>query len=110
MIDHDTEIRNKKNATEASEGYTGDTYCKICDTKIKSSQSIPKIVNKEQETSNSKTVYVTETGNNIIFDLIVLVYLEQKKNLHFDFTGGKKQRIRTLFYLLLKSFKKQKSF
>ena len=37
-----TEIRNKKEATCKAEGYTGDTYCTDCGTKVSSGQAIPK--------------------------------------------------------------------
>lgn len=37
-----TEIRNKKEATCKEEGYTGDTYCTDCETKVSSGQAIPK--------------------------------------------------------------------
>lgn len=38
-----TEIRNKVEATCKAEGYTGDTYCTDCETKVSSGQAIPKI-------------------------------------------------------------------
>ena len=38
-----TEIRNKKDATTTSEGYTGDTYCTICNQKISSGNTIAKL-------------------------------------------------------------------
>ena len=38
-----TEIRNKKAATMTSEGYTGDTYCTICDQKISSGNTLAKL-------------------------------------------------------------------
>ena len=38
-----TEIRNKKDASAASEGYTGDTYCIICNQKISSGNTIAKL-------------------------------------------------------------------
>ena len=37
-----TELRNVKVATCAQEGYTGDTYCKDCNTKLSSGKSIAK--------------------------------------------------------------------
>ena len=37
-----TELRNVKVATCASEGYTGDTYCKDCNTKLTSGKVLPK--------------------------------------------------------------------
>ena len=38
-----TEIRNKKDATTTSEGYTGDIYCTICNQKISSGKKIAKL-------------------------------------------------------------------
>ena len=38
-----TEIRNKKDATTTSEGYTGDTYCTICNQKISSGNTLAKL-------------------------------------------------------------------
>ena len=38
-----TEIRNKKDASATSEGYTGDTYCTICNQKINSGNTIAKL-------------------------------------------------------------------
>ena len=37
-----TELRNVKSATCASEGYTGDTYCKDCNTKLSTGKTIAK--------------------------------------------------------------------
>ena len=37
-----TELRNVKSATCASEGYTGDTYCKDCNTKLLTGKTIAK--------------------------------------------------------------------
>lgn len=41
-----TEIRNAKKATYTSEGYTGDTYCKICGQKIAKGKKIKKLIAK----------------------------------------------------------------
>lgn len=38
-----TEIRNAVSATESQEGYTGDKYCKDCDTLIEKGKAIPKL-------------------------------------------------------------------
>jgi uncharacterized protein YkwD len=38
-----TEIRNKKDATASSEGYTGDTYCTTCNELIKKGETTPKL-------------------------------------------------------------------
>ena len=37
-----TELRNVKAATCAEEGYTGDIYCKDCNTKLSSGEKIAK--------------------------------------------------------------------
>lgn len=37
----ETEVRDVKAATCAEEGYTGNTYCKACDTKLETGQIIP---------------------------------------------------------------------
>ena len=52
-----TEVRNKKDATTSSEGYTGDTYCKDCGKLISSGSSIPKI---KQTVSVSHDYYDAE--------------------------------------------------
>ena len=39
---HVLEVRNKKEATWFTEGYTGDTYCKVCDTLLKKGEVIPR--------------------------------------------------------------------
>jgi uncharacterized protein YkwD len=58
---HITEIRNAKAATETSKGYTGDTYCKICNKKLKTGKSIPKLEAK-------KVTYVCESGREYVVD------------------------------------------
>ena len=52
-----TEVRNKKDATTSSDGYTGDTYCKDCGKLISSGSSIPKI---KQTVSVSHDYYDAE--------------------------------------------------
>ena len=39
---HTPEIRNKKEATCSTTGYSGDTYCSVCDKKLSSGQTIAK--------------------------------------------------------------------
>ena len=39
---HKEEIRNKKEATCSSTGYTGDTYCSVCNKKLSSGETIAK--------------------------------------------------------------------
>ena len=41
--DGGTELRDKKDATYTSTGYTGDTYCKGCKTKLSTGTVIPKL-------------------------------------------------------------------
>lgn len=45
MIEHQTEIRGAKEATETEEGYTGDTVCKDCGAVISKGEIIPPIGN-----------------------------------------------------------------
>ena len=49
-----TEIRNKKDASVTSEGYTGDTYCTICNQKISSGKKIAKLT--PQTATPGKTI------------------------------------------------------
>lgn len=49
-----TEIRNKKDASVTSEGYTGDIYCTICNQKISSGKRIAKLT--QQTVTPGKTV------------------------------------------------------
>ena len=49
-----TEIRNKKDATTTSEGYTGDIYCTICNQKISSGKKIAKLT--PQTATSGKTI------------------------------------------------------
>ena len=50
----ETEIRDAKEATQVAPGYTGDTYCKACNTKIKSGSEIPKLTPTPTATSTPK--------------------------------------------------------
>ena len=43
---HKPEIRNKKEATCSSTGYTGDTYCSVCNKKLSSGETIAKTAHK----------------------------------------------------------------
>ena len=43
---HNTEVKNQKEATCTEEGYTGDTYCKDCGTKLSSGETITKTGHK----------------------------------------------------------------
>lgn len=56
-----TEVRNKEEASCTQEGYTGDTYCKDCDKKLSSGQTVGvKVHNYESEVT--KTPTTTEAG------------------------------------------------
>ena len=58
-----TELRNVKAATCAQEGYTGDTYCKDCNTKLSSGKTIAK---KEHTWDSGKiTTAATCSGKGI---------------------------------------------
>ena len=57
-----TELRNTKEATCAQEGYTGDTYCTDCGTKISSGKSIPKADHAWDEGKVTQNVTCTEKG------------------------------------------------
>ena len=41
--EHETEIRNKAKATCHMDGYTGDTYCKVCGELVEAGEIIPKL-------------------------------------------------------------------
>lgn len=66
-----TEVRNKKDATTSSEGYTGDTYCKDCGKLISSGSSIPKI---------KQTVSVSHDYYDIEMEIFRLINEERAKN------------------------------
>lgn len=58
---HKPEIRNKKEATCSSTGYTGDTYCSVCNKKLSSGETIKatghqhtKLINKKDATCEEK--------------------------------------------------------
>ena len=55
------ELCNVKEATCAEEGYTGDTYCTVCSTQIKTGTAIPKKEHTE-EVRDKKDATCTETG------------------------------------------------
>lgn len=58
---HKPEIRNKKEATCSSTGYTGDTYCSVCNKKLSLGETIKatghqhtKLINKKDATCEEK--------------------------------------------------------
>lgn len=59
-----TEIRGQKEATENSTGYTGDTYCLGCDTKLESGKTIEKLSHvHNMKKTEAKMPSCTEDGN-----------------------------------------------
>ena len=56
-----TEIRNQKEATCTEDGYTGDTYCKGCDTKLSAGKSVDK-TGHDYESKVTKEATTTSTG------------------------------------------------
>ena len=65
--DGGTELRNAKAATYTSTGYTGDTYCKGCNTKLSSGTVIPKLSSGApapvKPAAPGKTVQSGKTGD-----------------------------------------------
>ena len=57
-----TELRNVKEATCAKAGYTGDTYCKDCNTKLNSGETIEKKAHTWDEGKITKNATCTEKG------------------------------------------------
>ncbi len=56
-----THIKNDKAATCNEDGYTGDTYCKGCDTKLSSGKSVDK-TGHDYESKVTKEATTTSTG------------------------------------------------
>ena len=57
-----TEIRNQKAATCTEKGYTGDTYCKVCNKKISTGNAIAAKGHGATEIRNQKAATCTEKG------------------------------------------------
>ena len=57
-----TEVRNAKNPTCTVDGYTGDTYCKDCGSKIATGTAIPAKGHGETELRNAREVTCTQNG------------------------------------------------
>ena len=57
-----TEIRDKKDATCTETGYTGDTYCKDCDTKLSDGKEIPATGHQNKEVRDKKDATCTKAG------------------------------------------------
>lgn len=56
-----TEVRDSVEATTSTEGYTGNTYCKGCDTKLADGKTIPK---KDSGSSGGSSSGGTGSGNS----------------------------------------------
>lgn len=56
-----TEVRGSVEATTSTEGYTGDTYCKGCDTKLADGKTIPK---KDSGSSGGNSTGGTGSGSS----------------------------------------------
>lgn len=67
MIDHDTELRNEKEAACDAEGYTGDEVCKNCGTTVNVGESVDKKPHSYETSVTSPTCeeqgYTTYTCN-----------------------------------------------
>ena len=61
-----TELRNAKKATCTQDGYSGDTYCTICNTLVESGQTIPASGHKLTKVE-AKEATPTEAGNREYF-------------------------------------------
>lgn len=57
-----TEVRNYAAATTEAAGYTGDTWCKGCNTKIADGTTIPKLNSSSDDDDDTPTV--SDSGNN----------------------------------------------
>ena len=57
------EVRNYVAATTEAAGYTGDTWCKGCNTKIADGTTIPKL-NSSSDDDDDDTPAVSDSGNN----------------------------------------------
>ncbi len=75
-----TEIRNAKSATAEQDGYTGDTYCKDCNTKLSSGTVIKKlsVTGKaslsEVTAGNSVTITATASGGKSGYTYSFLIH------------------------------------
>ncbi len=57
-----TEVKNVKDATCTEQGYTGDTYCKVCDQKIVYGTNTDALGHGKTEVKNAKDATCTEQG------------------------------------------------
>lgn len=61
----ETEVRDAVAATEETEGYTGDTYCKVCGNKIKDGETIPKLPHTHVMTKTEAVEPDCENAGNV---------------------------------------------
>ena len=66
MTDHETELRNKKDASCKEEGYTGDEVCKNCNQVIKAGQTIAKTEHSWNEGTVTKEASCKEKGSKTV--------------------------------------------
>ncbi|MBQ8577412.1 MAG: carboxypeptidase regulatory-like domain-containing protein, partial [Clostridia bacterium] len=64
--DGETEVRGAVEATEESEGYTGDTYCLGCETVIEEGKRIPRIGETHTVTGNVTSWTTAENADNTV--------------------------------------------
>ena len=61
----ETEVKDAVAATEATEGYTGDTYCKTCGTKLETGSVIPKLPHTHAMVKTDAVEATCEADGNI---------------------------------------------
>lgn len=79
-----TEVRGSVEATTSTEGYTGDTYCKGCDTKLADGKTIPK---KDSGSSGGSSTGGSSSGGNTTPSTSVTVPVSgEEKTIRVDST------------------------
>lgn len=93
-----TEVRNQKAATCTTAGYTGDTYCKTCNKKISTGESVPakghSTITDTQKATASKDGNITTTCTRcgITIQTVEIAKVSQIKLSKKKYTyNGKKQ-------------------
>lgn len=61
----ETEVRGAVAATEESEGYTGDTYCKVCGNKTATGQAVPRLPHTHAMTKTDAKAPSCEADGNV---------------------------------------------
>ena len=67
---HSKGIRNKKTATCKAEGYTGDTYCRICKTLLEEGKILPKLEHQWNDGTVTKRATYQAAGELTYLSLI----------------------------------------